>query len=36
MGIVKLKKGEVENQPKIKNSKDEKHIGKPKDGGGQK
>ena len=36
MGIAKLKKGEVENQPKIKNSKEEKHIGKPKEGVGQK
>ena len=35
MGIAKLKKGEVANQPKVKNSKEEKHIGKEK-GGGQK
>ncbi len=35
MGIRKLKRGEKETQPKPKNSKDEKHIGKEK-GGSQK
>ncbi len=36
MGIAKLKKGEKENQPTIKSSKEEKHTGKSKEEGGQK
>lgn len=36
MGIRKLKRGEKETRPEPKSSKDEKHIGKKKNGGGQK